>query len=62
MLYDFRDDDTITMRLHTIEFDNENSFPRMYNGAYAYKYGLTGVASTVSNPLDSWEVRKHLIL
>ena len=48
MSYDFTDEDSMTMRLHTIEFDNENSFPRMYNGAYAYKYGLTGVATNVS--------------
>ena len=51
MFYDFRDDDSMTMRLHTMEFDNENSFPRMYNGAYAYKYGLTGVATNVSKSI-----------
>ena len=51
MFYDFRDDDSMTMRLHTMEFDNQNSFPRMYNGAYAYKYGLTGVASNVSKSI-----------
>jgi len=51
MFYDFRDDDSMTIRLHTMEFDNQNSFPRMYNGAYAYKYGLTGVATNVSKSI-----------